>query len=56
MPLDQPLLVIIIFEFLEGLLHLFDGPEGSDPEQIFLQGTDEPLGTAVPFGSADKGR
>ena len=51
MPLDQPLLVVIVFEFLEGLLHLLNRPEGSDPEQIFLQGADEPLGTAGDFGS-----
>ncbi len=36
MPLDQPLFIVVIFEFLQGGLELFDGVEGSDPEQILV--------------------
>ena len=50
------MLVVIVLELLEGLLQFLDCLEGSDPEQIFLERPDEALGTAVPFGGADKGR
>ncbi len=43
MPLDQPLFIVVIFEFLQGDLELFNGVEGSDPEQIFLECSDEAL-------------
>ncbi len=55
-PLDQPVLVVVVLELLQGGLKLLDGVEGSDPEQVFLQGSDEPLGAAVPFWCADEGR
>ena len=48
------MLVVIVLELLEGLLQFLDCPKGSDPEQIFLERPDEALGTAVPFGGADR--
>ncbi len=56
MSLDQPLLVVILFEPLEGGLQLLDGIEGPDPEQVFLQRPYEALGASVAFRGADKGR
>ena len=50
------MIVVIVLELLAGLLQFLDGLEGCDPEQIFLECPDEALGTAVPFGGADKGR
>ncbi len=48
------MLVVIVLELLEGLLQFLDCLEGSDPEQIFPERPDEALGTAVPFGGADR--
>ena len=56
MPLDQPFFVVVLLELLQGGLEVLDGVESSDPERVFLQGAEEPPGTAVPFGGADKGR
>lgn len=56
MPLDQPFFIVVIFEFLKGGLELFDGVEGSDPEQIFLECSDEALGATVALRGAHKGR
>lgn len=56
MPLDQPLFIVVIFEFLQGGLELFDSVEGSDPQQIFLECSDEALGATVALRGAHKGR
>ena len=56
MALYQPMLVIILPELLEGCLQLLDGVEGTDPEQVFLQCSDEAFGAAIAFRGADKGR
>ncbi len=55
-PLDRPFFVVVLLELLQGGLEFLDGVESSDPERVFLQGSNESLGAAVAFGSADKGR
>lgn len=56
MSLDQPMLVVLLLEGLEGGLQLLDGIEGSDPEQVFLQRPYEALCASVAFWGADKRR
>ena len=56
MSLDEPMLVVVILELLEGGLQFLDGIEYPDPEQIFLQRPNEALGASVAFWCADKGR
>ena len=52
--LAQPMLVVIVLELLAALSQFLDGLEGCDPEQIFLERSDEALGTAVPSGARTK--
>jgi hypothetical protein len=52
---DEPLLVVEISEFLEGLVEVFDVGEGVDPEELFLEGATGALDAAVAFGSANEG-
>jgi hypothetical protein len=51
MPFDQPVGVVSLSEGQQCLSEFFDGFEGPDPEQVFLEGANEPLGTAVSFRS-----
>ena len=55
MALDEPLVVVEITKFLEGLIEVLDVGEGVDSEKLFLEGAPEALDTAVAFGGADKG-
>src|SRR3954454_21371202 len=55
-PLDDPGPVVGLLEGLERQAELLDGRERADPQQVLLQGPDEPLGAAVPFGLAHEGR
>src|SRR3954454_12252744 len=55
-PLDDPGSVVGLLEGLERQAQLLDGREGADPQQVLLQGPDEALGAAVPFGLAHEGR
>lgn len=54
MPLDQPLFIVVIFEFLQGDLELFNGVEGSDPEQIFLECSVKRSAHPLPSGARTK--
>jgi hypothetical protein len=54
--LDQPVLVVGCPEVDQGLAELFDGVEGSHPQQVLLEGPDEPLGASVALGRPDEGR
>src|SRR3954462_2349492 len=53
--LDQPGRVVGLAEREQRLTQLLDGLEGSHPEQVFLEGADEPLGTATAFRGAHEG-
>ena len=53
--LDQPGRVVGFPEREQRLPQLLDGLEGPHPEQVLLQGADEPLGTAIAFRGADEG-
>ena len=52
---DQPLVVIEIAEFLEGLVEVLDVGEGVEPEKLLLKGAPEALDAAVAFGGTDEG-
>ena len=54
--LDQPVLVVLVPDLLQGRLQVIHGSQCPDPEQVFLQRLDEALGTAVALRRADKGR
>ena len=56
MALDQPALVVLVLELLQGRLQFIYGSECPDPEQVFRQRPNEALGTAVALRRADKGR
>jgi hypothetical protein len=45
--LDDPGVVVGLLERVERQPQLLDGVEAADPEQVFLQGPDEPLDAAV---------
>ena len=55
MAFDQPLVVVEIAEFLEGLVEVLDVGEGVDPEKLLLKGAPEALDAAVAFGGTDEG-
>jgi hypothetical protein len=55
-PPDDPVVVEAVREFAERLVEFLDGPESVQPEQLLLQGPDEPLDAAVALGLADEGR
>src|SRR4051794_1429837 len=55
-PLDDPALVVGLPKGDEGQAKLLDRVEAADPQQVFLQGADEPLGAVVALGLADEGR
>ena len=56
MTLDQSGVVIGFLERKQRLPQLLDTLEGPHPQQVLLQGADEPLGAAIAFRGADKGR
>jgi hypothetical protein len=56
MPLDQPVFVVGPPEVDQGQAEFLDGAECPDPEQVLLQGPDEPLGAAVALRRSDEGR
>src|SRR4051794_34144205 len=56
MPLDDPALVVGLLERDQGQAQLLDRVEVADPQQVLLQGPDEPLGAAVALGLAHEGR
>ena len=53
--LGEPAFVVEDAPFLEGLVEFLDGVEVADPEELFLEGSDEALGDAVALGFADEG-
>lgn len=55
-PFDQPFGVVGLAEFEQCPSQFFDRVEGSQPQQIFLQSADEPLGASVALGGTDEGR
>src|SRR5690242_12638569 len=50
MPLDDPALVVGLLERNECQAEFLDGREVADPQQVLLQGPNEPLGAAVALG------
>ena len=54
--LEDPLLVVLTLELQQGLPQVFDRLEGPHPQEVLLEGPDEPFGAAVAFGLADEGR
>ena len=55
-PLDQPLLVIGLLEGAQGLLQVLDIRDVPHPQQLFLEGAEEPFDATVAFRLADEGR
>ena len=59
-PPDDPVVVEALGELPEGPVEFLDGVEGPEPEELFLEGSDEPpqpeLGASVPFGLPGEGR
>lgn len=54
--LDQPALVIGLLPGDERQAKLFDGVEGADPQELFLECADDALGTAVALGRTHERR
>ena len=48
--LDQPLLVIGLLEGAQRLLQVLDIRKVAHPQQLFLEGAEEPFDAAVPLG------
>src|SRR5438128_8481703 len=55
-PFTQPLAVVALLEVEERHAQFLDGVERPDPEELFLQCADEPLGDPVALGLAHEGR
>ena len=55
MALDEPVLVVVVAEVLEGPVQVFEVGEGVDPEKLLLEGAPEPLDAAIAFRSAGEG-
>ena len=53
---DDPGLATGFLEILKRLAQLLDGLEASDPEEVFLEGPNEALGTTITLGFAHVGR
>ena len=53
---DDPVVFEAFPELPERGLEFRDGGEASEPEQLLLEGADEPLDSAVAFGLPDEGR
>lgn len=56
MSFDDPGLIVGLLEFEQGATQVFDGLEGADPQQVFLERADEAFGTAVALRGAHEGR
>ena len=52
---DQPGVVVGFPECEQRLPQFLDGLEGPHPEQVLLQGADEPLGAAIAFRCPHEG-
>jgi hypothetical protein len=53
--LDEPVVVVVIAEALEGPVQVFEGGVGVDPEKLFFERSPEPLDEAVlPSGPRTK--
>ena len=55
-PLDDPALVVGLLERDECQAEFLDGREGAEPQQLFLQGPNEPLGAAIALRLPHEGR
>ena len=55
MAFDEPLVVVEITEFLEGLVEVLDVGEGVEPEKLLLEGAPEAFDAPVTFRGADEG-
>ena len=55
MPFDQPGAVVKLLEGQQRQPQFLDGREDADSEQVSLQRTDEPLGTATALRFTDEG-
>ena len=55
MPFDQPSGVVALAERVQRLAQILDRVEGLQPQEIFLQGSDEAFGTAIALGCAKAG-
>src|SRR5947208_10471930 len=55
MPLDQPGGVVGLAAVQSRLSQFLDGLKAAHPQQVFLEGTDEPLGTAVALRRPEEG-
>src|SRR5881296_4057913 len=55
-PTEDPGFVVLPTEVLQGESELLDGLEGSDPQDLLLDGAHEALGDAVAFRSAHEAR
>ena len=53
--LDQPGRVVGLAERQQRLTQFLDGRKGPHPQQVFLEGADEALGTAIAFRGPDEG-
>jgi len=53
--LDQPGRVVGLAECQQSLTQFFDTLESAHPQQVFLEGADEPLGAAIAFRRPDEG-
>ena len=52
--LDEPVVVVVIAEALEGLVQVFEVGVGVDPEKLLFEGSPESFDAAVAFGGADE--
>ena len=53
--LDEPVVVVVIAEALEGLVQAFEVGVCVDPEKLLFERSPESLNAAVAFGSVDEG-
>src|SRR3954451_13004388 len=53
---DQPGRVVGLAKRQQRLTQFFNTLESAHPQQVFLEGADEPLGTAIAFRCPDEGR
>lgn len=51
---NEPLVVVMTFEFEQSQTQFVDCTEVSHPEQVFLEGADEAFGAAVALGLTDE--
>jgi hypothetical protein len=54
-PLDEPSRVVGLAEGEQRPAQLLEGAKGPDPQEVSLQGPDEPLRASVPLGRVDEG-